>query len=378
MESDPSGPDITDPTVTTAEHGSPIGDESPSGPPDPAVLVDRLIQTGEWPEPELLEQIIAVGEAALAPLLAFMRTYPSQEDYQRENVLYNAIGILSEIRSPATIPDLVEIIKRYPEDSGELAAEALGGFGGVGFEPALELIQDPRMKGYPRQHAINAARQAAGSDPGLRARLADVLRPLLADALERTRRDRHRPAQVPEESREEAEPTEESVTEDDDAEELSEETLASATQQLPYSPESFPLGVYEEVALLVSDLADIADPAARDLIKTAFSENLVETWIVDERSVEESYSTGGEEARPPRDWLEEYRKRYQDHIDYLNRPPSPPQPLLQTSRAPDGPPIKPTQATLVKTGPKLGRNDPCWCGSGKKYKKCHLGKDGRS
>ena len=22
-------------------------------------------------------------------------------------------------------------------------------------------------------------------------------------------------------------------------------------------------------------------------------------------------------------------------------------------------------------GKKLGRNDPCWCGSGKKYKKCH-------
>ena len=20
---------------------------------------------------------------------------------------------------------------------------------------------------------------------------------------------------------------------------------------------------------------------------------------------------------------------------------------------------------------KLGRNDPCWCGSGKKYKRCH-------
>ncbi len=24
---------------------------------------------------------------------------------------------------------------------------------------------------------------------------------------------------------------------------------------------------------------------------------------------------------------------------------------------------------------KTGRNDPCWCGSGKKYKKCHLGRD---
>jgi hypothetical protein len=24
---------------------------------------------------------------------------------------------------------------------------------------------------------------------------------------------------------------------------------------------------------------------------------------------------------------------------------------------------------------ELGRNDLCWCGSGKKYKRCHLGKD---
>lgn len=28
-------------------------------------------------------------------------------------------------------------------------------------------------------------------------------------------------------------------------------------------------------------------------------------------------------------------------------------------------------------GKKIGRNDPCWCGSGKKYKKCHLGKEGK-
>jgi hypothetical protein len=26
----------------------------------------------------------------------------------------------------------------------------------------------------------------------------------------------------------------------------------------------------------------------------------------------------------------------------------------------------------IKTGKKLGRNEPCYCGSGKKYKKCHL------
>jgi hypothetical protein len=28
-------------------------------------------------------------------------------------------------------------------------------------------------------------------------------------------------------------------------------------------------------------------------------------------------------------------------------------------------------APIVNKAPKLGRNDPCWCGSGRKFKKCH-------
>ena len=31
----------------------------------------------------------------------------------------------------------------------------------------------------------------------------------------------------------------------------------------------------------------------------------------------------------------------------------------------------PKPAPVVSDKKKLGRNDPCWCGSGKKYKKCH-------
>jgi preprotein translocase subunit SecA len=31
---------------------------------------------------------------------------------------------------------------------------------------------------------------------------------------------------------------------------------------------------------------------------------------------------------------------------------------------------KPKQTPIV-SGPKVGRNDPCPCGSGKKYKACH-------
>jgi len=31
----------------------------------------------------------------------------------------------------------------------------------------------------------------------------------------------------------------------------------------------------------------------------------------------------------------------------------------------------PVEQRRVNPGEQIGRNDPCWCGSGKKYKKCH-------
>ena len=36
----------------------------------------------------------------------------------------------------------------------------------------------------------------------------------------------------------------------------------------------------------------------------------------------------------------------------------------------EGNPEQPHVETVVHEGPKIGRNDPCPCGSGKKYKKC--------
>jgi preprotein translocase subunit SecA len=31
------------------------------------------------------------------------------------------------------------------------------------------------------------------------------------------------------------------------------------------------------------------------------------------------------------------------------------------------------RAPYIRQAPKVGRNDPCPCGSGKKYKRCHAG-----
>jgi SEC-C motif-containing protein len=39
----------------------------------------------------------------------------------------------------------------------------------------------------------------------------------------------------------------------------------------------------------------------------------------------------------------------------------------------DGKP--PALEPIRREAPKIGRNDPCHCGSGKKYKKCHFGLD---
>jgi preprotein translocase subunit SecA len=39
------------------------------------------------------------------------------------------------------------------------------------------------------------------------------------------------------------------------------------------------------------------------------------------------------------------------------------------------PAAPPPQQTVRREKPKVGRNDPCWCGSGKKYKNCHYRSD---
>ena len=41
------------------------------------------------------------------------------------------------------------------------------------------------------------------------------------------------------------------------------------------------------------------------------------------------------------------------------------------AEAPGAPGALPVQQQAVNEHKDIGRNDPCWCGSGKKFKKCH-------
>ena len=75
-------------------------------------------------------------------------------------------------------------------------------------------------------------------------------------------------------------------------------------------------------------------------------------------------------------------------VQLVKEPPQAPPPLAMANRggpkpSRPGPPMTPTaggsngapngsgEKAALPAGAKIGRNDPCWCGSGKKYKKCH-------
>jgi preprotein translocase subunit SecA len=46
-------------------------------------------------------------------------------------------------------------------------------------------------------------------------------------------------------------------------------------------------------------------------------------------------------------------------------------PALTFSSPSEGDNLPKGNSGTQKSGPKIGRNDPCFCGSGKKYKNCH-------
>ncbi len=171
---------------------------------------------------------------------------------------------------------------------------------------------------------------------------------------------------------------EDSLDEDDSAEPSDRADSDASTERAGDRGDPYELEPDEEAAFLISELADLADPESLDLIKTAYAEDLADPWIIDLKFVEEQYRHGGESIHPTWDWLEEYNDRYQRHIEYKNRPPDPPRTAYISEVSPDIPRPLPPQEPIRRTGPKVGRNDPCWCGSGKKYKKCHLQMDERA
>jgi hypothetical protein len=118
--------------------------------------------------------------------------------------------------------------------------------------------------------------------------------------------------------------------------------------------------------VLLSLLAMLGDAESIPLIQPLFDEQLIDPWhwggeAEDFAVYMRGEKTWVEEDSP--DWVDDAAAFVKDHFF------QPLAPLPKKSKK-FAPPDELVNEPIVRDGPKIGRNDPCPCGSGKKYKKC--------
>lgn len=145
----------------------------------------------------------------------------------------------------------------------------------------------------------------------------------------------------------------------------------------------------EDVALigcLICVLNEFAPKEALDDIKEAYDRNLVDTFLIDFESVEKGVAEGEEHFRKAlercpetgiRDTIEELQgwSCFAEKPKQAPAPPPTPAPQPVPSQPHFAMPSESSEPVSVqhkRNSPRVGRNDPCPCGSGKKFKKCCL------
>jgi hypothetical protein len=135
---------------------------------------------------------------------------------------------------------------------------------------------------------------------------------------------------------------------------------------------------------LITFLDDLSPSEAMDDIREAYERGVADPGIIDLEDVKLSLANPEARmqstiARCPEtgipDAIEEMRQwsSFKDATEVRTSPPPPHCPPNQ----PATPPAESTPVARLLRGPHVGRNDPCTCGSGKKFKKC-CGAKGRS
>ncbi|MFW5693176.1 MAG: DUF1186 domain-containing protein [Thermoguttaceae bacterium] len=138
---------------------------------------------------------------------------------------------------------------------------------------------------------------------------------------------------------------------------------------------------YEIGGPLISELACLAPAEAREEIVEAYRQDIAEPFLITLKEVEDSIEEGEEgflgwqKRCPPTgipDTIEELEKWAS-----FREPPTPPPPVATPPRPRGKRPIArgispagPSPEPETRSSPRVGRNQPCPCGSGKKYKKC--------
>ena len=280
-------------------------------------LLELLEEQERHPDLEVIKAVLGQGQAIVPALIAILEDddyYGGEEAIRNIWMPVHVANILCELRAVEALPALRRAMTRPDEeDLAEWVSQGLVKFGPAALDTAEAILQDKAVAWYPRAMAAETLKAIAQHHPETYERVTATMRALLPDpAIDFSGYESY----------------EQVKAELDDPQ------------------------IWES---LVSDLCDLQDPEAYDLIASMFDRDLIwDAWMGREQ-FEEAYARPIPRAPridPGKDLLTMYRERQPREVP----PPPPPRPVA-------------TQPARVQ---KIGRNDPCWCGSGKKYKHCHL------
>jgi len=284
-------------------------------------LLAQLRAAGEHPPQTLLDDIRTYGQDAVAPLLEVVASYPGDDpdaDARLYWAAYSAIQLLGELRAVEAVGPILALRDEDDDFIGQYIAESLGRIGQPAIQPLREALFATDANVYGLATAANALARLAELSPEYRPEIVGMLTDRLA-------------ADIP----------------SDD----------------PYALRAF----------LISDLADMRALEARPAIDRAFESDLVDEMVIDRETYEMIMNRP--EGTSPNDALRplfENARPTRSLGDVL--------PLLERMIGPrPGAEAPRTEAVALASEPtrrpqpfgrKVGRNEPCPCGSVKKYKRC--------
>lgn len=312
-------------------------------------LIDLLIKEEDRVTLEHVQELIARPDA-IEPLRRILldQRYWEETETRQWWVEYHAFTILSGAGKPELIPDVINaLVPAYETDYDwimEISSVAISSFGEPAVEPLMRFVREYRdsLKGKwyvssIRSGLVNALTHIALEYPSSREKVTDFLCSLLTD---------------------------------------------------PSETDPDFLGLIVDKPLLLDrerGMAAARDAYERDavdeMIQGDFDEMVGHVdsggGIRDWESIEDLFEFYDPDkiARRQERWKQEDENREkwaaqkrEEELALAARPPSPPRPSPAPYVVPDG--YSQTEAGALVRQEKIGRNDPCACGSGKKYKKC--------
>jgi hypothetical protein len=280
-------------------------------------LLARLRVAGQNPPQELLDAIRGLGQEAVPALIALISNPDEYDvvDPDPENrtgwAPYSAVTILGELHPPEALGPLLALLPW--EDYDYLTTPLLGAlarYGEDSLDPLTAVLTNRHRSVWTRWRAAEAMEKMAGFYPDLR---GEIISRLV------TQLDRDEP-------------------------QFSDlDTLRGA---------------------LVSSLLELHATEAVPSIVRTYDVGPIDESIVSWPEVRHGLQIPPDVA-PHLD-----EREHHSLLDALFSMPLPDE--IDLDLAPPVPAIGGTRATPVhRATPKIGRNDPCPCGSGKKYKRCH-------